>query len=144
MLDHSIDESFACHFRDGAFAFEHVHFEAKLIAGDHRFAESRAIDGDEQHQFAVAVRDAPQDKDSGCLRHCFDNQHAWHHGKVGKMAVEKWFIRGDVFDADNAFGFEFDDLVHQQKRVSVWQNLPDLVHVHQRTSRAGHGNCQYT
>ena len=55
------------------------------------------------------------------------------------MPVEKRLIHGDILDADNPFGFEFDDAIDQQKRVAMRQDLPDLVNI-----QNGHGKGQYT
>jgi len=54
------------------------------------------------------------------------------------MAGEEGLVHGDVLDADDALGLEFDDAVDQQKGVAMRQNAPDLVDV-----KNGHGKGQY-
>ena len=70
----------------------------------------------------------------GRLRHRFDDQDTGHHGKFREVSVEKWFVDGDVLDADDPFRFELDDLIHQQKWVPMRQYPPNLVNV-----QNGHG-----
>ena len=79
-----------------------------------------------------------QHQDARGLRHGLDDQHAGHHRKIGEVAREKRLVGGDVLDPDDAFGFHFYDAVHQQKRVAMGQNRPDLVDVHN-----GHGSAYY-
>jgi hypothetical protein len=50
------------------------------------------------------------------------------------MTVEKRLVDGHVLNTDNAFGLEFDDSIHQQKRVPMRQYSPDLVNI-----QNGHG-----
>jgi hypothetical protein len=40
------------------------------------------------------------------------------------------FVNGDVLNSDNALGFQFQNAVDKQKRISMRQDLPDLVDVH--------------
>ena len=85
-----------------------------------------------------AVRHALQHQDAGGLRHGLHDQHAGHHRKIGKVALEKRLVVGDILDPDDAFGFHFYDAVHQQKRVAMRQNRPDIVDI-----QNGHGSAYY-
>ena len=97
--------------------------------GAHGLAELRAIDTGQQHQFALAVGNAAQHQDARHLRHGFDDQDAGHYRIIREMAREERLVHGHVLDADDAFGLQFLDAVHQKERIAVRQDFADGVNV---------------
>ncbi len=104
-------------------AFEELH--AKLIAGEHRAPELRFFNRRQQHQFLGAVFNRLENQYARNLSHRLDYEDARHHWKFRKVADKKRLVDGDVLDANNAFGFQFVDPIHQQKRVAMRQNFAD-------------------
>src|SRR5205807_3668302 len=76
-----------------------------------------------------AIGHAPEHEHARGLRHGLHDQHAGHHRKIGKMALEKRLVIGDVLDADYALRLQLDDAIHQQERVAMRQYPADLVDV---------------
>ena len=54
------------------------------------------------------------------------------------MSLKERLVGGDVLDADDAIGLEFDDAVDEQERVAVRQNVADCDVVED-----SHGNRYY-
>lgn len=55
-------------------------------------------------------------------------QHSWHNGQVREVPRELGLVVGDALDAHDALaGFEMQDLVHESERVSVRENLENVL-----------------
>ena len=68
-----------------------------------RPAKTRAIHRHEIQQFLVAVWNFQQQQKSSQLCQRFNNQHAGHDWRTGKMSLKIPFVYGDILDADDAF-----------------------------------------
>src|SRR5262245_31207544 len=127
--DVAVDGRLAGHLGDRGFALEQRHLEAQLVAGHNRTAELCVLDGYQEHQLFVAILDAFEDEDAGCLRHRFNDEDAGHDGKIRKMSAKKRLVGGHVLDADDTLGGKLDDFVDEQHWVAMRQDLPDLIYV---------------
>nr|GEU28237.1 hypothetical protein [Tanacetum cinerariifolium] len=99
-----------------------VHFE--LVARTDRALEARAVDAHEIHHRVFIGRHARglERQQRGRLRHRFDHQHARHHRLVREVAVEEFFVDGDVLDGGDELAFFVrEHAVHQQQRVAMRQ-----------------------
>ncbi len=87
------------------------------------------IDGDEEDQVIIAIGDVAEDEDAGGLGHGFDDDDPGHDGEIGEVAREEGLVRGDVFDAQNAFRIHFEDAVNEQHGVTMRQDAPYLINI---------------
>src|SRR5262249_20406311 len=102
----------------------HVIFDR--IAGDHRLAEFRAIDGEEKDRLVGGQVLADAADDAGGLRHAFDHEHAREHWIAGKVPHELRLVRGDVLDSNSALiAADLYDPIDHQKRIAMRQRLED-------------------
>ncbi|OPZ95751.1 MAG: hypothetical protein BWY71_02134 [Planctomycetes bacterium ADurb.Bin412] len=69
----------------------------------------------------------------GHLGQGLHNQDPGHNRRSGKMALEKMFVHGHIFDPDRpAASINLDDPVHQQKRIPVRQDFLNLADIQNR------------
>lgn len=73
-------------------------FHDHLIAWHHRTLKARFINTREIIQFArFQFTNAFKRQNTGCLRHRFQNQHAWQNRFARKVPLEKRLVDGDIF-----------------------------------------------
>ena len=107
------------------FGLQKLRLEEDLVARDDRPAELGLLNGSQQHEFGVAIRNCLQHQDAGNLRHCLHDQNAGHDRIIGEMPFKKRFVRRHVLDADDSLGFEFEDRIDEKKWITVGQNFTD-------------------
>lgn len=110
---------------------EHLHFEFKVqhIAGLYGLLEARIVYAQNIDPHLAVIFYLVHEHDAPDLCHCLYLQHARHDGVVREMPHEKRLIDGYVLDALNGFVLKTNDFVHQQKGVSVWQQIHNLMNI---------------
>ncbi len=124
----AVDVGFALQAARRAAVGEHIHLDAKLIAGRDRAAEARPLDAGEDQQLVVAIGNFGKQQHRAGLRHRLDDQHSRHNGIAGKMAVKKWLVDRNVLNGDNSLGArDMKDAVDQQHRIAMRQKFENPV-----------------
>ena len=99
-----------------------------MIARNHGLAKARFVDAAEKKKFFVAFRNVAQKKHGGALRHRFDDQHARHHRRAGKMSLKKLLVRRHVFQSDDARPrIELEDPIDEQHRIAMRQQFENVL-----------------
>ena len=109
------------------FSLRHVILDP--IAGLDRLAELHLVDRHEEDLLGLRLLgDLRRDADrAGRLRHALDQIDAGKDRPRGKWPVNCGSLIGDVLDADaGPVAVDLDDLVDQQKRIAMRQQLQDL------------------
>ena len=99
------------------------------VAGLDRLAELHLVDGHEEDLLGLRLLgDLRRDADGARrLRHALDQVDAREDRPRREMAGELRLVEGDVLDADAGFvAVDLDDLVDQQKRIAMRQQIEDL------------------
>ena len=97
------------------------------ITGDHLLAEPCFLDAAEQGQLALVFRQG-QGTDGTYLGQGLNHQHAGHHRIAGEVALELGLVGRDALDALGPLArLHIDDLVHQQERIPVGNDLLNLA-----------------
>ena len=105
-------------------------FQDQRVARNYGPAKTRLPDSSEQNQLIIAVFDFAQRQHSAYLSQGFDNQHAGHDGRAGKVALKERLVDADLFDADNSFArHQLDDAINQEKRITVRQQFLNCLGV---------------
>src|SRR5581483_1287027 len=102
-----------------------LHMIVQLVARQHRLAELGAVYPHEIHELGfvgdVEVADA---QGARRLSQPLDDQNARHDRELGEVPLEERLVDGDALDADGAdVGVHLDDLVDQQERIAMRQQL---------------------
>ena len=81
-----------------------------------------------ERYLVVAILKFAEGEDGSDLSERFDLQHTRHYGRFGKMSGKKRLIDRHLLDADDTNArLKLDDLVHQQERKPVRQDLLNLL-----------------
>ena len=98
-----------------------------LVARHHDLIEADIVHPDQKIQFALLTFDFSIQvrQHTGCLRHGFDHQYAWHHGVTWKMTGKKRLVDRDVFNPNQSFfrlKFHRQYPVKQQEGITAIEN----------------------
>src|SRR5229473_4457028 len=106
------------------------------IAGHHRLAKLALVDGEKINRARLLCAfDRLDTYHAGGLRHGLDHHHARIYRTLREMPEKRWFVEGDVLDADAAvIASDIDNPVDQQHRVAVRERLEDFIDVHELKS----------
>ena len=105
-------------------------FNDQRVARKHWFAEAGLVDTHEVDDALLDIVVAVEHHDAAGLGHGFKNENARHDRISRKMALEKGFVDGDVFDRDNFFvKLKLDYLVDQKEGIAMGENLLNGVDV---------------
>src|SRR6185369_7018294 len=98
--------------------------EHQGIARNDRATKTCFFDPGKQNQLLIAIFDLAQGQHRADLGQRFDNKHAGHHGRAGKVTLEEWLVDTDLFDSNDSFaGYKLDDAVDEEKRIAMRQEL---------------------
>ena len=98
--------------------------------------EAAVVDAGEERDLP-AVRLVGEDGDGAGLRDRLDREHAGHDRPLGEVAREPPVVGADLAPADDALaGLELDDLVDEQERRAVRDELHDHVPAERGPRRA--------
>jgi hypothetical protein len=123
------DMDLALHSPDGGFAAQNLDGDDHLITRNNRTTQARLINSRQEGHivFALFGSTFEQSEDRAGLRHRFNGENAWHDRRTRKMSVEERLIDRDVLQRDNSLvGIDFDDTIHQQKRIAMRKDPHDL------------------
>jgi hypothetical protein len=124
--DLAVNGRYALHFLDSASDPHGRYLEPKGVAGNDRASELGFIESAEKRDLIFPVLELAKHQNRSDLGECLDLQDAGHNGNSGEMTLKEMFIRGHLFDPDDADPrFQFDDPVHKKERVPVRQNILD-------------------
>src|ERR1043165_4589063 len=105
-------------------------FDGQSVAGCDWAAKARVINAAEEDELFIAVFDLAQSIDRADLRHRFDDEHAGHDGRAGKMSLKEGFVDGDLLEADDALArHKLDDAINEQERIAVRDDLLNRARV---------------
>jgi len=118
---------------DAAPGFDKFNRQAQLIPGFDRLFETCFIDTYqivEGIAFCTAISRSERQQ-AGRLRQCLQDQHTRHNRLAGEMALKKWFVDSNIFNAHQRLSFmEFHHPVDKQKRITVRQQILNFENIH--------------
>ena len=75
----------------------------------------------------------------------FEDEHAGHDGRAGKMALKEWLVDGDVLVGLNmGVGDAVNHAIHEQEGVAVGQDGENALNIHSDGGLFGHGESSLT
>ena len=99
-------------------------FEDQSVTGNYGPAKARFFDAGEQHELLIAILDLTKSQHRANLRERFDDEHARHYRRAGKVALKIRLVNAYLLDADDSFArHEFDNAIDEEKRVAMRQEL---------------------
>src|ERR1041384_5887999 len=99
-------------------------FKHQSVTRNNRTPKTRFFNAGKQHELLVAVLDLTQSQHRADLGQRFDHEHARHHRRAGKVALEIRLVDTDLLDADDSFArHEFYDAIDEEKRITMRQEL---------------------
>src|SRR5690349_14256049 len=102
------------------------HFQSQRVPRDDRSAKPGRFYTGKKRDLAVTVFKLTKGEDRSDLSQCLDLQNARHDRRTGEMSYEELFVHCHLFDADDTCPrFKLDDLVDEQERVAVREDLLD-------------------
>src|SRR5687768_11173509 len=126
----AIDGTHTFHARHRAPQLQYVHFEQNLVSRHDRPPPLHFVERHEVHDLGCRVLHHGHHENSTDLRHRLDQQYARHNRLPGKVSLKERLVDGHVLQAYNPLPrLELDDTVHEQKRISVREELQDLLNV---------------
>jgi hypothetical protein len=129
----AVNSRFTAHALNARAEAERRDFQNESVTGNDRPPKVRLFDAREKHELLVAIGDLAQGKDGAALRQRFDYQHAGHHGRARKVALEKRLVDAYLFDADDTLERrQFDYPIDQQERIAMRQKFLDAFGVENR------------
>mmetsp|Transcript_2071 Transcript_2071/g.6817 ORF Transcript_2071/g.6817 Transcript_2071/m.6817 type:complete len:260 (+) Transcript_2071:29-808(+) len=107
-----------------------LHFHDERVAGHNRSAPLDVVDACKE-EVALAVGDGLLERHYAAdLRHRLHLQHAGHDGAAREVAIEVLLVGRHLLHTDRALAcLELDNLVDEEERVAVRQDLLDAVHL---------------
>ena len=124
----AIEQATTLGFADAAAEGDDFGFDEEGVAGSHRFAPLHFVGRHEVADLALVLGDA-EDEDAGGLRHCFELEHARHHGMVGEVSLEEVFVEGEVLDRGAGLVGEVDDAVDEKEGVAMGKDFENVGEV---------------
>ena len=101
--------------------------EVEHVAGTHDAAEAHAVDAGEERHAPAEVR-VREHAHRARLRERLDHQHAGHDRLAGKVPAQEPFVAAHREARTHTRArLQLDDLVDQQERVAVRDDLLDLL-----------------
>ena len=76
----------------------------------------------------------------GSLRHRLNDEHTWHHGMFGEMALEEMLVHSDVFHAHGRFvQHDVFHAINHEHGVSMRDRVHDARDIDHRNPCGGAG-----
>src|SRR4051812_48003732 len=130
----------ALHASDIAAEGEHFNLDAELISGRDLLAELAFINAGEEDQLRIRLEFA-HDQQPASLCHGFYDEHSGHDRMTGEVAGEIGLVHGHGFQCADALArLHAGDTVYQQERITMRQDLLDLLNVERDPAGSGRGD----